>query len=263
MNAQLHTDVIANEVADCLKNRAFTFSMFQANNCDLRKTYTFEDGKITKGEEANMHSGQAWTEQVNNLKELNAYIEQLKPNQALMSGVFPVDECRLTTSGYENPSIGLYSRTKKCAFPPQGNYIQLLDNDPHRDGVTFETADDFITYLHELDPVFKELEILVRPSSSAGIHYQGNYKNPVPSWHGFVIVDAGFPMAELEEYFRAACWGKGDGYIMLAKNGHMLERCTFDLNVFSPERPIFEAEPKLLNGVERTKYATAYQAGRI
>ena len=47
----------------------------------------------------------------------------------------------------------------------------------------------------------------------------------------------------LQRYLVVHLWIAGLGYIALARNGAMLERCIIDLSVLSPERLIYEAEP--------------------
>ena len=56
----------------------------------------------------------------------------------------------------------------------------------------------------------------------------------------------------LQHYLVVHLWIAGLGYIALARNGAMLERCIVDLSVLSPERLIFEAEPVLGEGLSRS-----------
>ncbi|HCD5199875.1 TPA: hypothetical protein NBT51_003488 [Vibrio parahaemolyticus] len=230
---------------------------------ELRKTYSLSsrDG-VVKTPIANMSQGTAATEVRSNLLELNTAIDSLKNNEALATGVFPIDNAHIVAGEKKAcPEKGVYSRTlAHMKLPKETDYIQLLDIDPHKDGVTFETAEQVIEYINGLNPVFKGKEKLVRPSSSAGIQNNGELLK-AHSWHAFIKVSPQVNQKELKRFIDAQCWLNEDGYIALSKSGAKLERCTFDMAVFSHERLIFEAKPKLNDGLSRNKIPCAYVEG--
>jgi len=244
--------------------KTIAFTRIVSNSCDLRKEYALESDKsISKKAIANLSNGMAYTDYVQDLSIFGSLISKYKKKEALATGLLPEAHGHITTSGKERPDKKVYSRTVKYMKTSETcDYIQLLDNDPHKDGVSFDTAQEFADYFYSLQPNLKDLELFVSASSSAGIHNEGVMRDPKPSWHGFLRVDPEVTQKQLRDYIENICWGNGDGYIALSKNGSKLKRTTFDMAVFSPERLIYEAKPKLIGGLKQKKYETFYQAGR-
>lgn len=245
---------------------AIAFTRITAKGCDLRKEYTLNpDGTISKSALANVSQGTATTEYASDLLGLGALLDKFKKNEVLATGIFEKKSVTLTTAGREKPELNLYSRSQEFMKQPStSDYIQLLDNDPHKDGVTFDTAEDFANYFYSLHDNFKGLELLVRQSSSAGIYNKstGEMLSNKLGWHGFLRVAPEVKQSDLGDYINKLCWLRGDGYIALAINGAKLERTTFDMAVFSQERMIYEAKPKLNGDLKRKINKQCHKEGR-
>jgi len=123
--------------------------------------------------------------------------------------------------------------------------------------------DQVIPALCEIDPNLKNASILVRVSSSYGVHKTGEQPNiDSCSYHVWVLgIKDPKDIARYGEDFAKRCWLEGQGYIKVSKTGSMLVRQLIDASVFSPERLVFEASPTLGDGIEQLERPYRIQLG--
>jgi hypothetical protein len=89
-------------------------------------------------------------------------------------------------------------------------------------------------------------EMLVRPSSSAGIVKPDGLEREATGLHIFVKVAHQRQSQKMLQLIHDRCWEVGYGFFSLARDGKLLERSLIDTAVHGPERLVFEANPNVL-----------------
>ena len=157
----------------------------------------------------------------------------------------PVISTKLAQSGIDGQT-----RTIDATQWPQGPTVCHIDYDPSPgDGVypadwqgkeVKDAADKLIDILCEAVPSMISVPIIISPSPSHGIRYNGKRVKP-PGYHLAFVVSSGTEIPRFGKIFQQRLWALGYGRIDLAKDGSMLERTLIDTAVFSPERVVYEA----------------------
>jgi len=231
-----------------------SFTLLTSTTTDLNKKLSIVEGEIVKSSVAYMSKGTYETITVNGPEELNVFLDNLKSNQAVSIGV-----CNKGASGKikskKSKQKGAVCRTKDN-FDPSNCFIFDLDDSDL--GI-----DQVIPTLCEIDPNLKNADILVRVSSSYGVHKTGEQPNlDSCGYHVWVLgVKEPKDIARYGKDFAKRCWLKGFGKIIISASGAMLERQLIDAAVFSPERLVFEAKPTLGDGLEQLERLYIIQRG--
>ncbi|NOT11300.1 MAG: hypothetical protein HOP23_05630 [Methylococcaceae bacterium] len=239
------------------------FTTFQSST-PLTKRYSLStDGTIVKTPAAQMTSGVA--KHVNTTFEKFAEsLDDAPSNVAFGYGV-PIPklprQVTITTSGKEQPEVGIVSRSKRFFQYQNEPGILMLDRDPSEYGKSF-TPDELINTLIGIDPAIGQAARVVRGSVSAGVHREGGVPKLDGGFHFYIPVQNA---ADIPRYGRTLfdrLWLSGHGYIALAANGSALIRSPIDGAVFSPERLDFVAPPIIDGtGLSYTAPETQYTEG--
>jgi hypothetical protein len=137
----------------------------------LSKSFTLEIGKLRKTSAANLYEGIAETRTVDNLRGLAAIIDGLTSEEALTFGVCGFDKARVVTQKKSARQEGLdvVCRDRAHFNWPEGRGVVMFDIDRPQDGSTPLKAMEFDALLCELQPWWKGVARMYRPSASAFI----------------------------------------------------------------------------------------------
>jgi hypothetical protein len=102
-------------------------------------------------------------------------------------------------------------------------------------------------------------------STSTGVYRDGDNPPETPNGgiHFYIGVDDGSKIPELGKIIAQRSWLKARGRYEVSKSGALLERSFFDECVYSPERLIFEAAPKLGLGLKQLPRASKLWPGGV
>ena len=137
----------------------------------LSKSFTLEDGKLRKTSAANLYEGTAETRTVDNLRGLAAIIDGLTSEEALTFGVCGFDKARVVTQKKSAKQEGLdvVCRDRAHFHWPEGRGVLMFDIDRPQNGSAPLKAMEFDALLCELQPWWKGVARMYRPSASAFI----------------------------------------------------------------------------------------------
>jgi hypothetical protein len=184
-------------------------------------------------------------------------ISNLKSNQAVMTGIYKdesVTSYEIASTGFKEKYLpNAVTRTVDNFKYPEGPGVIFLDCDGHpiiEKPIRLKT---FYKNLIQTYPALEGVEMLILPSSSAGIYRDGE---PEPErkydkFHVYLMVDDASKTKAFGQRLKYEMWKAGFGYIDISSDGKMLIRHLFDDAVYSPERLIFEARPTLGEGLKQ------------
>ena len=215
----------------------------------VNKKIYLQDGKLCKDPNAQIYEGFAKTVPANTASDLRKLIENLRQEQAIALGSLEVPNkaFQLTTKARLQP--GSIARSQDFLHHACSIGWLLIDLDTK--GLP-PLLKDMLEGRSMLDLVFEILpelllsEILVRPSSSAGIINPDGLEQEVTGLHIYVKVADQTQSQRLLKLMHDRCWEAGYGFFALASNGTLLERSLVDTAVHGPERLVFEAKPNVL-----------------
>ena len=205
------------------------------------KHFSTKDGNTHTSRGAKITKGSACQLEVADLKEFNNVLKSLTNRQCITLGVFPETQCNLVMTADEKPSEGKYGRNKANIKYPNSDRLCLLDIDEVREGLEFRTARDVYDHLTDLDMTFEMLELLIVPSSSCGVRFNGELIKGY-SWHVYMVVDGAVSESHLKDWVVGLSFQNGDGRVKFTESGTYSAVSLFDEAVFSPERVIYAAK---------------------
>ncbi len=246
-----------------LKNQ-FEITLISSQDRLSKKFWKDQDGSIIKDGGTQLVEGSGQTISFNNLNEFKALIQQLKSNQAIVSGV----PAKKLTSPFTivselqykkrnlNKSDNTITRTKKnFKYSKTKNNLLFFDYDYNPVNPYFE-PNELITIIDKLVPGFIDAEKLINYSASSYIFDENkqSISDKKPSYHIYFIIPNGSDVGRFKSIVKSKIWLQDLGYIMLSEAGSMLERNkVFDEFVFSPERLDYIAPSELPNNWTQEK----------
>jgi hypothetical protein len=190
-------------------------------------------------------------------EQLGALIGSLRSNQAIALGSLRPDlprEVKVATkraiNGAARPDI-ISRSAENIIFKPAQHGFTLLDFDTKGmpEHVTEQLAQSggFWRALKSLIPELGNTARIRRASTSAGLS-RTDTGAQVPGSNGLHIYLGVQDVADSVRFLKALhqrCWLAGYGWMMVSKNGQLLERSIVDRMVGAPERLVFEGPPIL------------------
>lgn len=221
-----------------------TFAQITANNCELTKTFRYDEhGMLSSTAIAHMTEGHARIISIDNLSQLAGYLPLLQPNQAITCGVPAVGDTPLTTRQGAAFRPEAVARTNEAFAFPFGAALFPIDVDV--DGVAFSSVHAVLDALEACSPWLRHVHRVARPSSSSYVAGRG-----LRGVHVYVGVTHGTDIPALAKRLQIEQWAAGRGHVKISKSGALLTRQLSDSLVYQPSRLMFEASP-VLEGVER------------
>lgn len=222
----------------------------------LSKAFSLDaDGVLQKAAGGNLSEGHSKTARVDSMTEFAALLPNLKPNQALMFGMFAHDAAivlskeRAKRSRSVDPVV---TRTRNCASWPAGAAILMLDYDPPATGEPL-TGDELRERLFDAVPALRGAPHVTRPSASSCIYRKcdGAELRGECGRRVYVGIKDGRDIERAAKVLQARLWLNGHGYFAVSKSGALLERSLIDGAVFQPERLDFAGGAACGEGLEQ------------
>jgi P4 family phage/plasmid primase-like protien len=249
------------------------------SNSDLNKNYLCKSislndaGEIIKKPNGQLSRGIGETIDIASLTEFHSIISNLNSDQAIMLAIADQQQGSakydIVSKRYKanNEHCNAITKSKEYYKFQSDRSIMMLDFDYHpifEEGgyaIKFKTIRDLLC---NLIPEFSNVELLIVPSSSSGIH---KIDEPEPAFNGgmhvYFVVDEGTKIPDIGNYIKLKFWENGFGYHKIADNCNLLARHLFDDTIYSAERLIFEAPPILSDNLKQIKYGHYHQEGGI
>lgn len=224
-------------------------SVITTNSGYLCKEFFADNGTLSKETHGNLYSGSIETRELS-LSELKTTIEGLTNKQALCIGSRKPEFSeisKLTTLAKVVAGESIARSKDYLEFNDKPAFM-LFDYDD-KELSPKELHTKFIEFM----PEFKNVGMLLVPSSSAGVHLSSDAPPDLikSGCHIYIMVEHGADIPAIGALVKHRAWLAGLGFIKISKCGSQLERYIFDDAVYSPERLIFDTSPSLNKGVEQ------------
>ena len=230
----------------------------------LSKSFKLEDGRLVKTSAAQLYEGIAETRTVGNLHALAGIIEGLTSEEALTFGVCGFDKARVVTQKKSAKIEGLdvVCRDRAHFHWSEGRGVLMFDIDKPQDGSAPLKAMEFDALLGEVQPWWKGVARMYRPSASAFIcDASGKDYTGASSLRCYCIVDIAKNAHFVGINVADAFWRAGHGRIEFSASGSMLVRCPVDTTVWQPERLDFAGPVVLGPGLSKRKFPPLFLEG--
>ena len=224
------------------------------------------DGTLKKTSQATFFDGRAKVVNAPDAPTLAAILDRLEARDVLSLG--RLKGARTSSSVKSSKRAGQDDATRSLDHfeHVDGPGWLLLDHDTKAmpEYVARRVADlgGGVAAIESIWPELVDAERVFRPSSSGGVHLNGEDPANATGFHLFTLIeDARRSKDILEELMRRA-WDAGLAWHMISKSGALLPRSIIDASVGSPERLVFTAPPELGSGVYRTAPEMVVQRGK-
>lgn len=214
-------------------------------SCEMTKTFELNDsGNITSSAIAHMTQGHASIREVPDLDGLRTLLDSLTDHQAITLGVPLVGDTPLTTRKGADFNPQAVARTNEAFRYLDGPAFFPIDVDT--DTGVYNTVADVLDALEATSPWLRHVARAARPSSSSFVGGRG-----LRGVHVYVPVTRGSDIPDLGKRIQLDQWAAGRGRIVISRSGALLVRQLSDATVYQSSRLMFEAHPKLAEGVVR------------
>ena len=230
----------------------------------LSKSFKLEDGVLKRSPAAQLYEGIAETRVISDLHGLSNIIDSLTVEHALTFGVCKFPRARVVTQKKMAKVDGLDAvcRDSRHFDWPEGRGVLMLDIDRPRDGSAPLKAMQFDALLCKLQPWWKDVARMYRPSASAFIcDASGKDLTGASSLRCYSIVDSAKNAHFVGINVADAFWRAGHGRIEFSASGSMLVRCPVDTTVWQPERLDFAGPVVLDPGLTKRKFPPLFLEG--
>lgn len=220
----------------------------------MAKTISIADGKLVKHPPA-MTSHRAERVVLPNLKAVVSRINTLTVNQAVTWGVHvgatdivPVDIKDRVEAGLA--VAGAIARSEAYMRWSAGPGVMMFDFDCEH---TPEQARQWIIDAGKtVDLDLTDVEMIYRPSSSAGCHAAGQPDTALAGGRVYAVAEQAGDIPTIGNMLFVGLWLNGHGRIDASDAGTPLTRAPIDATVWQPTRLDFVTPAMLTAGVERT-----------
>lgn len=227
------------------------FTLLESRS-EIRKKYSYENNQLTKQSEAAIARYRA-TRQSLTPEKFAEFIDSLTPHQAVCLGLANQNGVTAKAGG------GRFSRSKDFfRFKKGHSGAILLDVDDSN-----LTANEFLNILSGIHPDLQTCSKVVKYSSSAGLYHGDKQLTPLNKYHIYLFVEDLSDSKRLGKAIYTKLWNLGHGHIKVSRAGSLLDRSVVDRFVWTPERLVFEAAPKLDDGIEKRVPATRFIDGHL
>jgi hypothetical protein len=233
----------------------------------IGKRFEAIKGALVKRSQATFHDGKAQALAAPDAASLARILDQLNPRNVLTLGRMKDGRtsARVVTGSKLDLASDAIARSTEYFEHAAGPGWLLLDYDakdmPPDVQARVQALGGGLAAIKSIWPDLADADLVMRPSSSGGVHLIGNDPTIATGFHGFVRVKDVSLSKQILDTLTARAWLAGLAWHTVAKNGALLERSIVDAAVYGPERLIFTAPPELGAGVARTAPQTVVQHG--
>lgn len=198
-----------------------------------------------------MVEGHAEIRRFAGLADFAAFLETLKPNQALTHGL-PAqgDGPIVPRKARKEPPKGKQFRTKEGFVWPDGAGVFMVDYDAP-DGAAPLTKEELFDCICEAMPALRDVQVMWRPSGSSCV-FRKSDDSQVYGVNGqrlYFVVDDARRIPDMGEALFARLWLSGHGYIDVSKSGSALKRAPADNLVWQTNRLDFAGGAEMGGGL--------------
>ena len=232
----------------------------------VNKKIYLQDGKVCKDSKAQIGQGFAKTVPANTALDLGRLIENLRQEQAIALGSLKVLNKAFQLTTKARLQLGSIARSQEFFHHTASAGWLLIDLDTKDLPSILKDKLKGCLMLNLVFEIIPELllsEILVRPSSSAGIISPDGSEQNVTGLHIYVKISNQTQSRRLLQLMHDRCWEAGFGFFALASNGNLLERSLIDTSVYGPERLVFEAKPTVLPPLSKRPFTDEVFSGSL
>lgn len=219
------------------------------------------DGTPKKIAGGDLIEGHAQVVEFAGLQAFAAFLESLKPNQALTYGL-PAqgDGDIVPRKARKSPPPGKQFRTKEGFIWPDGAGVFMVDYDAHGD--EHLNRDELFRRIVQALPALAEVQVLWRPSGSSCIYRDdGSEVYGINGQRLYFLVDDAKRIPEIGKALIVRLWLNGHGYIEVSKSGAALTRTTADSLVWQTNRLDFAGGAELGEGLQQKRGACILMGG--
>ena len=212
----------------------------------LCKTFTLdkETGQLKKGNPGKISSG-TYTTHNASLQQLMDGIANLTEQQAVGLGAAEQGKGRI---GFKYWKGEIQRAKTNFRYRNQPTFF-LIDVD----GINLPQS-EILEIISGIVPGFADAGRLIVPSSSAGLYSaDGKLLKDSSSLHIYCIIKDGTDAPRFMDVLFDRLWLAGHGFYLLSKTPSLLSRSIIDKAVVGAERLIYEAKPRLLDGITQNR----------
>lgn len=235
------------------------FTIVEKHGGPLSKTLYLDDDNILTSDSSDcfIATGKLYLRDTT-LRQLADSMETMPDSFGLIPGITDQNEVDLVTREQLPAFPTARARIREHFQWPAGAGAGYVDCDKAMTGEAL--WDDLVTLMPELEGV----EHFHRPSTSSCIYDSaGNELKGITGNHlHFSLADMR-QMPRIGNILYKRSWLAGYGYIFISKDGRMLERGLVDQVVYKPEHLMFEAAPRLGDGLEQRRGAPVFVPGKV
>ena len=241
--------------------------VFTKSGGPLTKMISVQGGELVKdGSACRMVRGTVDTHDINSMANLASLLDGLGMNQAIALGTthygdFVGRDVVAEKLLGDNPKA--IARTAvHFRFEPGAPALILFDRDSS-DGELMSAA-RAEQILGQLIPDLPELAMLNTHSSGSYIYDDGgNEWSGEGNHHIYLVASDGADIPRFKVALEGRLWLAGYGRPFVTRSGVFIARTVFDMQVFAPERLVFEAGAKLASGLKQARPAPHFREGRM
>jgi len=213
----------------------------------LSKSYTLEDGQLTKAVSAQLTRGIATRRRIERFSAFVSELKTLQTSEALTFGIASHDVAQIITKrAYEKlpeSQKDLFLTRSNAHFVwPEGPAIMMFDIDPPSHGAAL-SRESVLKLFEEVCPMLREVPKIWFPSSSSHIccRETGEDLTGLRGQRLYMPVARGTEIPEIAEAIWTRLWAEGHGFIQISKSGMRRKSTPIDRTVYQPSRLDFAA----------------------
>lgn len=230
----------------------------------LTKKYLLNGDQVEVKTAANMYEGEHKQITVSTASAFAEVLQTLKPNQALVHGVAPLDRPNILskTKWYEaGQPADTVTRSNTFFSWPSGGGVMMLDFDYH--GID-RTRDETIAIIKSVIPALADAAYVWWCSSSSYIYNGDTEINGLRGQRLYIFVKDATDIKRAGEVLFDRLWIAGQGFYEVSAAGSLLTRCIIDGSVWQPSRLDFAAGADCIAPLEQKRPAPfAHEGGLL
>lgn len=223
------------------------------------------DGTLAKASQATFYDGTARVVDAPDATTLATILDALTSHDVLSLGRLKDGKTSSPVKSSKRASPDDATRSLEHFERAAGPGWLLLDHDTKAmpEDVAKRVADlgGGVAAIESIWPELADAERVFKPSSSGGVHLEGEDPADATGFHLFTLIEDARQSKDILDELMKRAWAAGLAWHMISKSGTLLPRSIIDASVGSAERLVFTAPPELGTGVYRTPPEMAVHRG--